>query len=66
MFAPAALEMFEGLGVEPAIYASNVMVMVATEEAVVNSLFVAGTVCGVDGHLSPGLDVDRVLALMQS
>ena len=39
VFAPAALEMFEGLGVEPVIYASNVMVMVATEEAVVQRVF---------------------------
>jgi D-aminopeptidase len=36
----------------------------ATEEAVVNSLFVADTVTGVDGHVAPGLPVPRVLTLL--
>ena len=36
----------------------------ATEEAVTNALFVADTVTGVDGHVSPGLDVDRVVRLV--
>lgn len=39
VFAPAALELFDGLGVEPAIYASNLMVMVATDDAVVQRVF---------------------------
>ena len=38
----------------------------AAEEAVVNSLFVADSVQGTAGHVSPGLDVDRVLALIRS
>jgi D-aminopeptidase len=38
----------------------------ATEEAVVNSLFVADTVVGVDGHRSPGLPHDRVLELLRA
>ena len=33
----------------------------ATEEAVCNSLFVADTVSGRDGHVAPGLPVDRLL-----
>jgi D-aminopeptidase len=33
----------------------------ATEEAVVNALFVADTVTGVGGNVSPGLPVDRIL-----
>jgi D-aminopeptidase len=36
----------------------------ATEEAVVNALFVADTVVGVDGHRVPGLPVERVLELI--
>jgi D-aminopeptidase len=36
----------------------------ATEEAVTNALFVADTVSGRDGHLAPGLPVERVLALV--
>ncbi|MFZ4719441.1 MAG: P1 family peptidase, partial [Ilumatobacteraceae bacterium] len=36
----------------------------ATEEAVVNALFVADTVTGVDGNVVPGLPVDRVLQLL--
>ena len=38
----------------------------ATEEAVINSLFVADTVVGVDGHRSLGLPHDRVLDLLRS
>lgn len=38
----------------------------ATEEAVCNALFVADTVTGVDGHIAPGLPVDRVLALIDA
>ncbi|MDQ1533295.1 MAG: D-aminopeptidase [Actinomycetota bacterium] len=38
----------------------------ATEEAVLNSLFVADTVVGVDGHRSLGLPHDRVLDLVRS
>jgi D-aminopeptidase len=38
----------------------------ATEEAVVSSLVVADTVTGVDGHVSPGLPVDRLLELLAS
>jgi D-aminopeptidase len=37
----------------------------ATEEAVTNALFVADTVTGVDGHIVPGLPVDRVLELIE-
>ena len=33
----------------------------ATEESVANALFVADTVSGVEGHVVPGLPVDRVL-----
>ena len=33
----------------------------ATEEAVCNALFVADTVIGRDGHVAPGLPLDRVL-----
>ncbi len=36
----------------------------ATEEAVTNALFVADTVTGVDGHVVPGLPVDRMLSLL--
>ena len=36
----------------------------ATEEAVTNALFVADTVTGKDGHMVPGLPVDRVLELI--
>jgi D-aminopeptidase len=36
----------------------------ATEEAVMNALFVADTVIGRDGHVAPGLPVDRVLAVL--
>lgn len=36
----------------------------ATEEAVTNALFVADTVTGVAGNTSPGLDVDRVVELL--
>ena len=38
----------------------------ATEEAVTNALFVADTVTGVDGHVVPGLPVDRVLSLLRN
>jgi D-aminopeptidase len=37
----------------------------ATEEAVVNALFVADTVTGVDGNVVPGLPVERVLELLR-
>ena len=37
----------------------------AAEEAVHDALFVADTVSGVDGHVVPGLPVDRVLGLLQ-
>jgi D-aminopeptidase len=37
----------------------------AAEEAVVNALFVADTVTGVDGHVAPGLPVDRLLPLLR-
>ena len=33
----------------------------ATEEAVCNALFVADTVTGRDGHVAPGLPLDRIL-----
>jgi D-aminopeptidase len=36
----------------------------ATEEAVINALFVADTVTGRDGHVAPGLPVERVLELV--
>jgi D-aminopeptidase len=36
----------------------------ATEEAVLNALFVADTVTGRDGHVAPGLPVERVLELL--
>ena len=38
----------------------------ATEEAVLNSLFVADTVIGVGGHRSVGLPHDRVVELLRS
>jgi L-aminopeptidase/D-esterase len=38
----------------------------ATEEAVLNSLFVADTVVGVDGHRSVGLPHDRVVDLLRT
>lgn len=38
----------------------------ATEEAVCNALFVAGTVTGVAGHTVPGLPVDRALAMVSA
>ena len=37
----------------------------ATEEAVTNALFVADTVTGVDGHVVPGLPVERVMELVE-
>jgi D-aminopeptidase len=37
----------------------------ATEEAVVDSLFVADTVAGRDGSVVPGLPVDRTLELLR-
>ena len=36
----------------------------ATEEAVLNALFVADTVTGHDGHIALGLPVERVLELL--
>ena len=36
----------------------------ATEESVLNALFVADTVTGRDGHTAPALPVDRVLELL--
>jgi D-aminopeptidase len=41
-------------------------VVEATEEAVVDSLFVADTVTGRDGIVVPGLPVDRALALLRA
>jgi D-aminopeptidase len=38
----------------------------ATEEAVLNSLFVADTVVGIDGHRSLGLPHDRALELLRA
>ncbi len=38
----------------------------ATEEAVVDSLFVADTVAGRDGNVVPGLPVDRTLAMLRA
>ncbi|MGZ8502642.1 MAG: P1 family peptidase, partial [Candidatus Limnocylindrales bacterium] len=38
----------------------------ATEEAVVDSLFVADTVAGRDGHVVPGLPVGRTLDLLRA
>jgi D-aminopeptidase len=38
----------------------------ATEEAVCNALFVADTVVGVDGHVAPGLPVNRVCELISA
>jgi D-aminopeptidase len=39
-------------------------VVEATEEAVLDSLFVADTVAGRDGNAAPGLPVARVLELV--
>jgi D-aminopeptidase len=39
-------------------------VVEATEEAVLDSLFVADTVAGRDGHVAPGLPVERVLEIV--
>jgi D-aminopeptidase len=38
----------------------------ATEEAVIDSLFVADTVVGRAGHVVPGLPVERTLALLRA
>ena len=38
----------------------------ATAEAVINSLFKAGTMEGRDGHMVPGLPVDRTLEILKS
>jgi D-aminopeptidase len=37
----------------------------ASEEAVTNSLFVADSVTGIDGHTAPGLPIERVLGLIR-
>lgn len=37
----------------------------AAEEAVINALFVADTVTGINGNTAPGLPVDRVLELIR-
>jgi D-aminopeptidase len=37
----------------------------ASEEAVIDALFVADTVTGADGHIVPGLPVERVLDLLR-
>jgi D-aminopeptidase len=44
-----------------AVFAATVE---ATEESVLNALFVADTVVGRDGHTAPGLPVERVLSLL--
>ncbi len=36
----------------------------ATEEAVINAMFVADTVVGRHAHTAPGLPVDRILELL--
>ena len=36
----------------------------ATEESVLNALFVADTVVGRNGNTAPGLPTERVLALL--
>lgn len=41
-------------------------VVEATEEAVIDSLFVADTVAGRDGHVVPALPVDRTLELLRA
>jgi D-aminopeptidase len=41
-------------------------VVEATEEAAIDSLFVADTVAGRDGHVVPGLPVDRTLDLLRA
>jgi D-aminopeptidase len=38
----------------------------ATEEAILNALFVNAEMVGRDGHRSPGLPVDRVMELLQA
>ncbi len=38
----------------------------ATEEAVIDALFVADTVAGRDGRVVPGLPVERTLDLLRS
>jgi D-aminopeptidase len=38
----------------------------AAEEAVIDSLFVADTVVGRDGHVVPGLPVERTLDLLRA
>lgn len=40
-------------------------VIEATEEAIVNSLCMAGDMVGVNGNLAPGLPLDRVVELMK-
>jgi D-aminopeptidase len=50
----------------PALNALFTATVEATEEAVLNSLFVADTVVGVGGHRAPGLPHDRVLELLHS
>jgi D-aminopeptidase len=54
---------------EVAMHAINALfraVVEATEEAVLNSLFVADTVVGRDGNCSVGLPHDRVLELLRA
>ena len=53
----------DGLG-DDSIGALFTATVDATEEAVSNALFVADTVSGRDGHVAPGLPVERVLALL--
>jgi D-aminopeptidase len=40
-------------------------VIEATEEAIINSLFAAGTMTGRDGHKVASLPVDKVIEIMK-
>ena len=48
----------------PAIDALFQAVTEATEEAVINALFTADTLDGIDGHIRHGLPVEEVLSLL--
>jgi D-aminopeptidase len=40
--------------------------VLATEEAIVNSLFAGRTMRGINGHVAEGLPIERVLALLRA
>ena len=62
--SPAGVAPATDLLVDDEISAVFAATVEATEESVLNALFVADTVTGRDGHTAPGLPVDRVLELL--